>query len=73
MALLLGLAGEGADQVIGLVALELVDRDVERRQDLADDRELVAQVIGRVAASRLVLGEAIVAEGAAGKSKQAMT
>ena len=41
----LRLDGERADDVVGLVALQLVDRDAAAADDLADLRELVAQVV----------------------------
>ena len=64
-ALRLGLQGERADEVIGLEALQLVDGDAEGGQQLAHDGELLAQVVGCGLAGGLVLGEALVAEGAA--------
>src|SRR3954452_9582166 len=63
----LGLSNEGADHVVGLVALELVDRDPERLDDLAHLRELVAQVVRHPLASGLVFGVLLVAERGAGE------
>ena len=54
-----------ADDVVGLVALHLVDRDPEGLDDLADLRELVAQVVGHPHPGRLVLGVLLVTEGRA--------
>ena len=50
------------DDVVGLEAGQLVDRDAERLDDLADLRELVAQVVRHPLAGRLVLGVLLVAE-----------
>ena len=58
---------ERADDVVRLVAGELVDRDPERLDDLADLGELVAQVVRHPLAGRLVLGEALVAERGSGE------
>ena len=44
------LAGDRADDVVGLVARHLVDRDAQRLDDLADLGELVAQVVGHALA-----------------------
>jgi len=63
----LGLDGQRPDDVVGLEAGQLVDREAERLHDLADLRELVPQVVGHPRPRRLVLGEALVAEGRAGK------
>ncbi len=51
-----GLLRERADDVIGLVARELADRDVHHRRDLADDRELRAQVVRHARPAALVVG-----------------
>ena len=59
----LGLAGERADEVVRLPALELVDGDAEGLDELAHLGELVAQVVGHLATRRLVVGEGLVAEG----------
>jgi hypothetical protein len=61
------LPGDGADDVVGLVALLLVNRDAQRLDDLADLRELVPQVVRHLDASGLVVGVLLVAEGRAGK------
>ena len=50
------------DDVVGLVALHLVDRDPERLDDLADLRELVAEVVRHLRPGRLVLRVLLVAE-----------
>ena len=63
----LGLDGQRADDVVGLVAGQLVDRDPERLDDLADLRELVAQVVRHPLPGRLVVGELLVAEGRPGQ------
>ena len=63
----LGLDGQRADDVVGLVPGQLVDRDPERLDDLADLRELVAQVVRHPLPGRLVLGEPLVAEGGPGQ------
>ena len=51
-----GLLRERADDVIGLVARELANRDVHHRRDLADDRELRAQVVRHARPAALVVG-----------------
>ena len=58
----LGLNDQRADDVVGLVALQLVMRDAQRPDNLADLRELVAQVVGHAGARRLVLGVLLVPE-----------
>ena len=63
----LGLDRQRPDDVVGLVAGELVDRDPERLDDLADLRELVTQVIRHPQPGRLVVGEPLVAEGRPGQ------
>ena len=50
------LLGEGADDVIGLVALQLADRHAHHRGDLAHDRELRAQVVRHARPALLVVG-----------------
>ncbi len=55
------------DDVVRFIALHLVDRDPERLDDLADLRELVAQVVRHPLASRLVVGVLLVAERRAGQ------
>ena len=58
----LRLHGQRADDVVGLEAGQLEDRDAQRLDDLADLRELVAQVVGHPLAGRLVLRVLLVAE-----------
>ena len=53
---------ERADHVIGLVSLELADRDVHHRGDLADDRELRAQIVRHARPAALVVGIRVEAE-----------
>ena len=57
-----GLPGQRPDDVVGLEALELVDRDAERLDDLADLRELVPKVVRHARPGRLVLGVLLVPE-----------
>ena len=52
-----------ADDVVGLVALHLVDGDAEGLDDLANLRELVPEVVGHPHPGRLVLGVLLVTEG----------
>ena len=59
----LGVDRDRADDVVGLVARQLVDGDAQRLDHLADLGELVAQVVGHALAGRLVLGVLLVAEG----------
>ncbi len=47
---------QGADDVIGLVALQLPDRHAHHRRDLAHDRELGPQVVRHARPALLVLG-----------------
>ena len=54
--------GDGADHVVRLEAGQLVDRQAERLDHLADLRELVAEVVRHALAGRLVLGVLLVAE-----------
>ena len=61
------LLGDRPDDVVGLVARHLVDRDPQRLDDLADLRELVAQVVRHPRPGRLVLGVLLVAERRAGQ------
>ena len=61
------LLGDRADHVVGLVALHLVDRDPQRLDDLADLRELVAEVVRHLLAGGLVGGELLVPEGRPGQ------
>ncbi len=63
----LGLDGERPDDVVRLVARELVDGDPQSLDDLADLGELVAQVVGHPLAGRLVVREPLVTEGRAGQ------
>ena len=57
-----GPRGDRRDDVVGLVALDLQRRDVQRLEHLADERELTGEVRGRLAAARLVLGVGLAAE-----------
>ena len=66
-ALRLGLHRQRADHVVRLVPGQLVDRDPERLDHLADLGELVAQVVRHPLAGGLVLGEPLVAEGRPGQ------
>ena len=59
----LGVDRDRADDVVGLVARQLVDGDAQRLHHLANLGELVAQVVGHALAGRLVLGVLLVAEG----------
>ena len=59
----LGVHGDRADDVVGLVAGQLVDGDAQRLDDLADLRELVAEVVRHPLAGGLVLGVLLVPEG----------
>ena len=59
---LLRVEGQLADDVVGLEALQLVDRDAQRLDDLADLRELRGQVVRHPRARRLVLGVLLVPE-----------
>ena len=63
IALRLGLGGEGGDDVVGLVVVHREERDRERGQHVLDEVDLAAEVVGRRAAVRLVLGEPLGAEG----------
>src|SRR5690606_9904337 len=54
--------GDRRDDVVGLVSLELVDPDAHRRDDLSDALVLGVEVVGRVVAVRLVLGEVALAQ-----------
>ena len=60
-------AGDRADDVVGLVAGHLVDGDAQRGHDLANLGELRAQVVRHRRASGLVVGELLVAEGGPGQ------
>ena len=61
----LRLPRERADEIVRLVAGHLVDGDAEGRQGLADDGELLAEVVRRWTARGLVALVAVGAEGAA--------
>ncbi len=63
----LGLPRQGADEVVGLPALQLVDRDAERLDQLAHLGELIPEVVRHLPTRRLVLGEGLVTEGRPGK------
>ena len=56
---------DGPDDVIGLVASQLIDGDAQGFDHLADLRELVAQVVRHALPRRLVLGVLLVPEGRA--------
>ena len=58
------LAREGANHIIGLVAIFGIDRNVERGQQLLDPIELLVKFLGCFGAASLILGIHIVAEGA---------
>ncbi len=60
-----GLGGERRDDVVGLVAVELHVRDVERVEDPLDQRQLAAELPRRLVALGLVLGVLLEAEGLA--------
>ena len=66
-ALRFGLDGQRPDDVVGLVAGQLIDGDPERFDDLADLRELIAQIVRHPLAGRLVVGELLVAERRSGQ------
>ena len=55
------------DDVVGLVAWHLVDRDPQRLDDLADLRELVAEVVRHPRPGGLVVGVLLVTERRAGQ------
>ena len=61
-----GLGGEGGDDVVGLEARQLDDRDAERLDHLADQAHLLAQDVGRRVAVGLVGVDPLVAEGGFG-------
>ena len=65
--LLLGLQGQRADDVVRLVALELIARNAERLDDLADLGKLVGKVVGHLCPGGLVVGVLLVAERRAGE------
>ena len=46
----------GHDELVGLVAFELADRDVERLGGLADQRELRNEIVRRLRAMRTFAG-----------------
>ena len=60
------LGGQGGDDVVGLEAGQLEDRDVQRLDDLADQPHLLAQDVGRLGPARLVVVDHLVAEGRLG-------
>ena len=62
VALLLGLLRQRGEQVVGFEALQLDDRDPHGIEDVLDQRELLAEQVGRLAAVRLVLRVALVTE-----------
>ena len=61
------LARDRPDDVVGLEAGHLVDRDPEGLHDLPNLRKLVAQVVRHLHAGRLVVGVLLVAEGRPGQ------
>ena len=65
-ALRLGLGGEGADEVVGLVAGQLDVGDPQRVEDLLDEGHLPLELLGRRRPLGLVLGVLLGAEGRAG-------
>jgi len=64
-ALRLGLRCDGADHVVGLVALQFQDGDVEGGDQVADAVNLEAQVVGHLVARALVVRVQIAAPGKA--------
>ena len=56
---------EGGDDVVGLVAVELEVGDVQGVEHPLDQRQLAAELVGRLVALRLVLGVLLEAEGLA--------
>ena len=60
------LGDEGADDVVGLVAGRLQERDVERVEEPLDQRQLAAELVGGLVALRLVLRVLLGAERLAG-------
>ncbi len=66
VALVARLGRERGDDVVGLVAGRLDDRDAERLDDLAHEPHLLAEDVRRGAAVRLVLGHGLVPEGRLG-------
>ena len=57
-----GLGGDGGDDVVGLEPLDHHRRDAQRVEDLADQRDLAAEVVGGLAAAGLVAGVGLAAE-----------
>ena len=62
-ALLGGDAAHGADQVVGLPSVLFEVRDLERVQDVLDERELLAQLVRGRWTARLVLRVSFIPEG----------
>ncbi len=60
-----GLPGQGADDVVGLVARQFDRLDSHRLDDLAHPRQLFAQVVGHRRAAALVVLEFLVPHGLA--------
>ena len=58
----LGLRGDRRDDVVGLVAVELDERDAQRVEDLLDERDLPLELVGSAGAARLVVGVLLGAE-----------
>ena len=63
----LRLLAEGAEEVVGLQAVELVDGDLEGLHEAADVGELLCELRGHLRALGLVGLEALVAEGGGGQ------
>ena len=68
-----GLPGEGAQDVVRLEAVLLVDGDAEGPHDLAHAPELVAQVVRDAGPVGLVVDRGQVAEGGVERSKVTAT
>ena len=62
----LGLRGEGADDVVGLVAVEFEDRDVEGLAEALEVGQGGGEVLGHLVALGLVFGKELVARGRGG-------
>ena len=59
----LSLSGQGPQDIVGLEAGLLADRDPHSREHLFDQRDLLAQLLGHGAPGPLVFGIGLVAEG----------
>ena len=64
-----GLGGEGGDDVVGLEAGAVEDRDLERLDDLAHEAHLLAEDVGRRGAVGLVVGDPSWRKVGSGRSK----